>query len=241
MTHAPALTLTGTASFGGETVFRDIRLNIAGGQWTCLLGASGIGKSTILKIFAGLTDGLELDGTASAADGGLKGRATLLAQNDMLLPWLNVQNNVLLGARLRGECPNKARSQEILTKVGLVGKADTKPNMLSGGQRQRVALARTLMEDRPIVLLDEPFSALDALTRIRMQDLTAELLQNKTVLLVTHDPGEAARLGHAIKVMTSSGIEDFNPPQGKVPRPIDDLDVLTTQASLYSRLREPTV
>ena len=237
---APALSLTGSASFGDEPVFQDIRLKVEAGQWTCLLGASGVGKSTILKIFAGLSDEVTLTGVAAASRGQLKGRVTLLAQDDMLLPWLTVQQNVLLGARLRGERPDIIRSEEILSKVGLSGKAKSKPRTLSGGQRQRVALARTLMEDRPVVLLDEPFSALDALTRARMQDLSAALLVDRTVLLVTHDPSEAARLGHAIKVMTSSGIEDFAPPNGTVPRPFDDIGVLKTQAHLYSRLSRPT-
>ncbi|MDE2792003.1 MAG: ABC transporter ATP-binding protein [Paracoccaceae bacterium] len=237
---APALCLTGSASFGGEPVFRDIRLDVAAGQWTCLLGASGVGKSTILKIFSGLNDEIVLNGTVSASDGGLTNRVTLMAQDDMLLPWLSAQNNVLLGARLRGERPDAARSRAMLAKVGLVGKAASRPRALSGGQRQRVALARTLMEDRPVVLLDEPFSALDALTRARMQELSAELLSNRTVLLVTHDPGEAARLGHAIKVMTPAGIEDFAQPNGTVPRPMDDIGVLTTQARLYSRLCRPS-
>ncbi|MDE2913039.1 MAG: ATP-binding cassette domain-containing protein [Paracoccaceae bacterium] len=221
-------------------MFRDIRLDVAAGQWTCLLGASGVGKSTILKIFSGLNDEIVLNGTVSASDGGLTNRVTLMAQDDMLLPWLSAQNNVLLGARLRGERPDAARSRAMLAKVGLVGKAASRPRALSGGQRQRVALARTLMEDRPVVLLDEPFSALDALTRARMQELSAELLSNRTVLLVTHDPGEAARLGHAIKVMTPAGIEDFAQPNGTVPRPMDDIGVLTTQARLYSRLCRPS-
>lgn len=234
---APTLSLKGSAFFSGETVFRDIHLNVEGGTWTCLLGASGVGKSTILKIFAGLADGLTLHGEVSSSDGHLDGQVALLAQNDMLLPWLNVQKNVLLGAKLRGEPPDYSLCKEILEQVGLAGKASSKPASLSGGQRQRVALARTLMEDRPIVLLDEPFSALDALTRSRMQELTAALLQKKTVLLVTHDPGEAARLGRNIKLMSSIGIEDFEPPTSPVPRQLNDVDVLTTQARLYSKLR----
>lgn len=238
MLSAPELNLKGSAFFGQESVFKDIHLNVAAGKWTCLLGASGVGKSTILKIFAGLIEEITLDGTVSISQGQIENSATLLAQNDMLLPWLNVQNNVILGTKLRGEKPDKSRCQMILEMVGLAGKSKFRPRMLSGGQRQRVALARTLMEDRPIVLLDEPFSALDALTRSRMQELSAKLLHNRTVLLVTHDPGEAARLGHAIKVMTPFGIEEFDPPAGQIPRPLDDIGVLTTQAQLYSLLRE---
>ncbi|MEO0990105.1 MAG: ABC transporter ATP-binding protein, partial [Pseudomonadota bacterium] len=104
-------------------------------------------------------------------------------------------------------------------------------------QRQRVALARTLMEDKPVILLDEPFSALDAQTRAAMQDLAVELLDGKTVLIVTHDPAEAARLGHAIIVMTPDGLTPFDHPAAKVPRPIDDPETLACQAALLRLLR----
>ena len=130
------------------------------------------------------------------------------------------------------------RVAEVLNRVELSEKSQSKPGQLSGGQRQRVALARTLMEDRPIVLLDEPFSALDARTRAQMQELAAEVLVGRTVLLVTHDPAEAARLGHVIKVMTANGIEDVVPPTGSVPRRFDADDVLRVQAGLLARLRE---
>ena len=130
------------------------------------------------------------------------------------------------------------RVAEVLSRVELSEKSESKPGQLSGGQRQRVALARTLMEDRPIVLLDEPFSALDARTRAQMQELAAEVLVGRTVLLVTHDPVEAARLGHVIKVMTANGIEDVVPPAGAVPRRFDADDVLRVQAGLLARLRE---
>lgn len=234
---APTLHLDGSASFGDIPVFGQIKLEVKAGQWTCLLGASGVGKTTILKLFAGLSDGVDLSGAVSASDGPLNGRVTLMAQNDLLLPWLSVFDNVLLGARLRGEHPDRDRATEMLHKVGLIAKAKSKPRELSGGQRQRVALARTLMEDRPIVLLDEPFSALDAMTRAQMQELTAELLQGKTVLLVTHDPGEAARLGQEILIMTGSGLYPFDPPAGDIPRAVDAADVLATQAKLLNQLR----
>ena len=119
---------------------------------------------------------------------------------------------------------------EVLNRVELSEKSESKPGQLSGGQRQRVALARTLMEDRPIVLLDEPFSALDARTCAQMQELAVEVLVGRTVLLVTHDPAEAARLGHVIKVMTANGIDDVAPPAGAVPRRFDADDVLRVQA-----------
>src|SRR5207248_29088 len=107
---------------------------------------------------------------------------------DLLLPWLSAQGNVLLGHRLRGvkraeRQVLRERAAELLARVGLAGREHDLPATLSGGMRQRVALARTLMEDRPVVLMDEPFSALDAITRFRLQDLAAEMLAGRTVLL----------------------------------------------------------
>lgn len=237
MSTAPALHLEGSATIGGVPVFSGLQLDVASAEWTCLLGASGVGKSTVLKLFAGLTDDLTFTGECRASSGELAGQTTLMAQDDLLLPWLTALDNVLLGARLRGDPADRKRGLEVLQNVGLADHAAKKPHEISGGQRQRVALARTLMEDRPIVLLDEPFSALDALTRAHMQELTADLLQGKTVLLVTHDPGEAVRLCHTIRVMTSSGIEDFVPPNSPTPRPVDDAQLLHAQAALLTRLR----
>lgn len=235
---APSLHLSGTAHIGGTRVFGPVSLDVGAGEWTCLLGSSGVGKSTVLRLLAGLDQVIEFDGTMTASDGGaLAGRVALMAQSDLLMPWLDVTANVLLGARLRGDVPDLAKARDVLARVGLADHQHKKTHALSGGQRQRVALARTLMEDRPIVLLDEPFSALDVRTRIQMQDLTAELLVGRTVLLVTHDPAEAARLGHRITIMTETGLTDVSPPNGPVPRPVDDMAVLQAQGQLLHHLR----
>ena len=238
MSAAPSLYCQGSAAFGAAPVFDAIELGIVAGQWTCLLGSSGVGKSTILKLFAGLGDEVTFFGELGASDGQLDGRVAMMAQSDLLLPWLTVSQNVCLGATLRGDTRDDDRVAEVLNRVELSEKSESKPGQLSGGQRQRVALARTLMEDRPIVLLDEPFSALDARTCAQMQELAVEVLVGRTVLLVTHDPAEAARLGHVIKVMTANGIEDVVPPAGAVPRRFDADDVLRVQAGLLARLRE---
>jgi putative hydroxymethylpyrimidine transport system ATP-binding protein len=124
-----------------------------------------------------------------------------------------------------------------LSRVGLGNHQAKRPGALSGGQRQRVALARTLMEDRPVVLLDEPFSALDTKTRAEMQDMACEVLKGRTVLMVTHDPAEAARLGHQITIMETGGLAPVTPPPGPAPRPVDDPATLQTQAALLTRLR----
>ncbi len=219
-------------------VFEDIALRAEGGQWTCILGSSGVGKSTILKLFAGIGDEIRFRGAAKAADGPLAGRVALMAQDDMLLPWLSVRENALLGARLRGAKPDRDKAEQVLARVGLADLADRRPRELSGGQRQRVALARALMEDRLVVLLDEPFSALDARTRAQMQELAVMLLHGRTVLLVTHDPAEAARIGHRVLIMYRSGIVDVPVPGGPIPRACDAPDVLAAQADLLGRLRE---
>lgn len=238
MTQAPTLHMQGSAKIGETPIFDTLALTVAAGQWTCLLGSSGVGKSTVLKLFAGLAEHVDFCGTFGADSGPLDGQIALMAQSDLLLPWLSVSQNVALGARLRGDASDTDQVARVLDRVGLADKSKRKPSELSGGQRQRVALARTLMEDRPVVLLDEPFSALDAKNRALMQELAAEVLEGRTVLLVTHDPAEAARLGHAIVVMTENGAETVTPPKGGVPRAIDDENVLKVQAALLARLRE---
>lgn len=175
-------------------------------------------------------------------DGGMhrRGQTAWMAQKDLLLPWLTVLENVCLGARLRGrvkpETLDKAR--ELICSAGLERYADTYPSVLSGGMRQRTALLRTLMEDRPVILMDEPFSALDALTRLKLQDLAARLLRRATVLLVTHDPLEALRMGHHIRVMTGrpARIRKSPVPPGSPPRDPSDPAVAILHGELLQRL-----
>lgn len=230
--------MRGSIGWTGQLLVKDLNFKAPAGRWTCLLGPSGVGKSTLLRLFAGLRDGILFEGTL--APEGLEGRVALMAQGDGLLPWLSALDNVLIGARLRGAARDKIEARALLHQVGLSEHSGKRPHQLSGGQRQRVALARVLMEDRPIVLLDEPFSALDALTRSRMQDLAADLLQDRTVLMVTHDPSEAARLGHNILIMWQGGLETVEPPMGPIPRDIDAQDVMHSQARLLKKMRDKT-
>ena len=160
-----------------------------------------------------------------------------MAQTDLLLPWATVVDNVCLGAPLRGQTADKEKAEAIIARVGLAAHKQKKPATLSGGQRQRAALARTLMEDQPVVLLDEPFSALDSRTRSEMQELAAEMLTGRTILLVTHDPGEAARLGHTIYIMSPEGLETAASLPPPLPRSFADKDVLALQAELLEQLR----
>lgn len=213
----PPLTISLRAArlvYSGLALFDGLNLELAGGSFTCLLGPSGIGKSSLLRLLAGLTSP-GVSGELRGGDGqSLTGRIAYMAQQDLLLPWLNVLDNVTLGHRLRGEKADQRRALNLLEQVGLAEAALTRPDALSGGMRQRAALARTLIEDRPVVLMDEPFSGLDALTRLRLQSLAAELLAGRTVLLVTHDPLEALRLGEHVLIMngrpaTLAGLPDL--------------------------------
>ncbi|MBJ3764543.1 ABC transporter ATP-binding protein [Maribius pontilimi] len=239
MTAPPALHLSGRATIDGAPIFGPISIDAPPGEWTCLLGPSGVGKSTLLRLLAGLGDEVAFDGKVAAGDGApLGGRVALMAQADLLMPWLDVTANVTLGARLRGMAPQRGRAREVLGRVGLADHAAKRPHALSGGQRQRAALARTLIEDRPVVLLDEPFSALDARSRALMQDLAAEVLAGRTVLHVTHDAAEAARLGHNVLLMTAGGVSCVTPPAAPTPRLYDAPETLGFQGRLLRLLME---
>ena len=235
----PSLSFEGSAWVNDTQIFQKISFTMQAGSWTCLLGPSGVGKTTVLRLIAGLASEIGLDGSIVMTEGqNIDGQIALMSQTDNLLPWLSATENVVLGSRLRGEKQNYEKAVELIEKVGLSDHRKKKPYALSGGQRQRVALARTLMEERPIVLLDEPFSALDARVRAEMQELAAENLEGKTILLVTHDPAEAARLGDTILVLSKSGIKDVPPPSGVTIRAYDEPTVLACQGQLLRILRE---
>ncbi|MBV9509699.1 MAG: ABC transporter ATP-binding protein [Caulobacteraceae bacterium] len=239
-TTAPGLNVRGLSfRYGQQTLFEDLDLTLAGGEFVVLLGASGVGKTSLLKIIAGLEQ--PSAGVVEASDGRpLRRRIAYMAQQDLLYPWLDVLQNVMLGSRLRGEAGDADRAHELLTRVGLGDRAEALPAQLSGGMRQRAAIARTLYEDRPIVLMDEPFSALDAITRARIQDLAAELLRGRTTLLITHDPLEACRLGHRLFVLLGhpARLGPAITVRGETPRAPDDEDLLHTQGRLMRTLTQ---
>jgi len=225
--------------FADQSLFDGLVVALAAGEWTCLLGPSGVGKTSLLRLIAGLGAGADAGGQVTCGDGApLAGRAAYMAQQDLLLPWLSVVDNVLLGYRLRGARADLGRARQLLERVGLGAHAQDLPRTLSGGMRQRAALARTLIEDRPVVLMDEPFSALDAITRFELQALAARLLAGRTVLLVTHDPLEALRLGHRIHVMYGrpARLDTALAPAGAPPRQVTDPALLALQGELLTRL-----
>ncbi len=237
--------------YGGVALFDDLDFQLEAGRTTVLLGPSGVGKTSLLRLIADLASDEERAGRDDAvrcSDGlPLAGRAAYMAQTDLLLPWLSALDNVMLGARLRGEAiaPARERATALLEAVGLAQVRHALPADLSGGMRQRVALARTLMEDRPVVLMDEPFSALDAITRHRLQGLSADLLRGRTVLLITHDPLEALRLGDAVYVMAGrpARLSPAEVPPGAPARSVSDAAVLRLQGVLLaerSRAAETT-
>ncbi|GAA4125728.1 ABC transporter ATP-binding protein [Nocardioides fonticola] len=184
-------------SFGDLHVLRGIDLDIAPGEIVALLGRSGCGKSTLLRSLAGLDP-------APREEVEVRGTTAVAFQEPRLLPWQRVQRNValaLLNSARRGE--RERLAAETLTEVGLGAKLDAWPGQLSGGQAQRVSLARALVRNPSLLLLDEPFSALDALTRIEMHQLVIELWRRHgmAILIVTHDVDEAIALADRLIVL----------------------------------------
>lgn len=235
---APALHLAGRLHSGETPLIDAFDLTLPAGQWSVLLGPSGVGKTSLLRLIAALPSAARLDGEITAYDGApIAARVAMMAQDDQLLPWASALDNVTICTRLRGERSRLDRAKMLLADVGLAGLAARQPSQLSAGQRQRVALARTLYEDRAIVLLDEPFSALDAMTRHTMQDLAARLLAGRTVVLITHDPAEAVRLADFAWVLTRAGITPCVLPPGMPPRAPEAAATIAAQAALLQRMR----
>ena len=192
----------------GTAALQDVDLTIYEGDFICVLGPSGCGKSTLLNIMAGLlpaTAGrIEMEGVPVE---GVDSKRAVVFQNPTLYPWLTVAQNISFGPEVRGveKGEIERRVTEMLEKVGLADFADVKPYELSGGMRQRASLARALVNDPHMIFLDEPFGALDAFTRIVMQDLIRKIWKEMgtTVFLITHDVDEALMLGTRVIAMSS--------------------------------------
>ena len=226
---------------GTAPVLRDIDLACAENEFVCLLGRSGCGKTTLLNIIAGLVPAssgeVRIDGARVTGPGQGKG---MVFQQNALFPWLSARGNVEFGARRSGLDKAAARrvADELLALVGLESYGDRYPAQLSGGMQQRVAIARALALDPQILLMDEPFGALDEITRLDMQ---AELLRvwasrRKTVVFVTHSIMEALMLGDRVVVMGGGGIAAIHDVDGERPRSRSDPAVIRLHEQIWQGL-----
>lgn len=189
------------------TAIQDVSFDIPQGAFVSILGPSGCGKSTLFNMIAGLllpTAGdVRLSGVSVI---GQAGQVGYMLQKDLLLPWRSIEDNIILGQSLRGVPRSKARAAAapLIDRCGLAQFEKKKPHQLSGGMRQRAALLRTLLTGKDVLLLDEPFGALDAITRLQLQMSLIDIWQGtrKTILFVTHDVEEALLLSDEIIVLT---------------------------------------
>ncbi|MGW3339139.1 ABC transporter ATP-binding protein [Streptomyces sp. NPDC001009] len=217
-----------TRAFDGRAVIDDLHLDLAPGEFVALLGRSGCGKSTLLRVLAGLDR--DIDGTVLVPR-----RRAVAFQAPRLMPWKRVWRNVLLG--LPGK-PERELAEAALEEVGLGHRVNAWPKTLSGGEAQRVSLARALVREPDLLLLDEPFGALDALTRINAQRLVGELWQRRgcAVLLVTHDVEEAVLLADRVLVMDGGRIAHEERVDLDRPRDLTDPRFAAIRADLLARL-----
>ena len=228
--------------FGEQVLFEHLDLTLLLNEWVSLLGCSGVGKSTLLRLIAGLDIQGKIQGNIISHP---NIRVSWLPQKDTLYPWLSIVDNVQLENVLFGNKSAKTtiRAKVLLEQVGMSEHLNKNCTQLSGGQKQRVALARVLMQNADLVLLDEPFSALDAISRYQLQNLAHELLKNKSVLLVTHDPQEALRLSQRIFVLRSPqpnqpALSGVIKPEGKAPRELNQENLWMLQQQLLNELLE---
>jgi NitT/TauT family transport system ATP-binding protein len=243
VTEAPAaVTLAGVSKVYGRgaaavPALDQVSLAAEPGEFTCLIGASGCGKSTLLNLVAGLDQ-------PTSGEISVGGRVALMFQEPGLFPWLTAQGNVELALRARGvrKAERKKRAAELLDAVHLAGFGKKRPHELSGGMRQRVALARALAQDADVLLMDEPFGALDAMTRDLLHDELDRVCEgrNLTVLFVTHNVREAVRLGDRVVLLSSRPgrvIAEYKVPIER-PRRIDSAPVAELAGTITDRLRE---
>lgn len=224
-----AVRVTGLSkAFGDNVIIDNLDLRIDPGEFVVLLGASGCGKSTLLRVLADLDR--EVTGTVQVAE-----QRAVSFQQPRLMPWKKVWRNVVLGLPGR---PSRARAEAALAEVGLSHRVDVWPKVLSGGEAQRVSLARSLVREPDLLLLDEPFSALDALTRLTAQALVADLwaVHQCAVLLVTHDVEEAVLLADRVLVMDRGVIAHEVVVDLPRPRDLSDPRFVRLRSELLERL-----
>ncbi len=225
-------------SYGGEPILKDLTFSVKEGEFVSILGPSGCGKSTLLNVLSGT---LKRQGGSIRIDEaeieGMSGEFAYMPQDDLLLPWRTILDNVCLyGAIHHGKKQMMARAEEQMERFGLAGCEDKYPDELSGGMRQRAAFLRTTLCEAEIYLLDEPFAALDVITREDMQDWLRDLCGSlkKTILLVTHDTDEAIYLSDRILIFgnTGEGIRE----EIRIESRDRSRDWLYAQGELHSRI-----
>jgi len=234
--------------FGNYTAIQDIDLEIRAGKFVSVVGPSGCGKSTFLNIAAGLIDPSQGSVAIFGAPlNGLNRRASYMFQQDALLPWKTALENIALGLRFRSAGDIERQSREWVARIGLSGFENAYPSQLSGGMRKRVAMAQSWIVNPDILLMDEPFSALDVHTRLRMETelLALWTASPKTVLFVTHDLEEALALGDEVVVLSAGPASRIvNRFEVDLPRPRDLIDIRTDPRfgelyrEIWSQLRE---
>lgn len=230
----PAVTIAGVSKeFGAGSqhtvALRDVDMTVHEGEFLCLVGASGCGKSTLLNLIAGL----DVPTAGTVVTGGRK--VAFMFQESTLFPWLTLEQNVDLALKLQGQPRHERvpRVQELLEMVRLGGRGGRRPHELSGGMRQRGALARVLAQDADIVLMDEPFAALDAMTRDNMHDELERIWTEVglTVVFVTHNVREAVRLGDRTILMESGPGRVKREYNVNLPRPRHQEDAAVAEMS----------
>ncbi|OPY63014.1 MAG: Aliphatic sulfonates import ATP-binding protein SsuB [Syntrophorhabdaceae bacterium PtaU1.Bin034] len=221
------------------TALQEISLTIGQGEFLAVVGSSGCGKSTLLRIIAGLEDGYQ--GTVHLGGHRISGPGLdrgMIFQEHRLLPWLTVEQNVAFGLNGRDVGEKRRLVNEHLELVGLSGFARAHPHQLSGGMAQRVAIARAIVNRPKVLLLDEPFGALDALTKIQMQQEILRIweAERTTMILVTHDIDEAVFLGDRIVVMSSrpGTVKKIVPVELPRPRDRSDYDFVQIRKVIYA-------
>jgi NitT/TauT family transport system ATP-binding protein len=230
-------------SYGELRAIERLDLEVAANGVLGLVGPSGCGKSTLLELIAGLQrpsgGAVEVGGAAEAA--GRLARCAFMPQRDMLLPWLSAVDNAALALRNRGVRRRAARAEagSLFERFGLAGFERTRPAELSGGMRQRVAFLRTLVAGKPVLALDEPFAALDAITRAEMQAWLAGALASepRTVVLVTHDVEEALYLADRVAVLSARPARIVEELSAPAPRAADRDAAVTDPAFVAARER----
>ena len=237
MINRQLLSVDGSLKIKNKKLLDDFSLIIEKGRWTTILGQSGVGKSTLLKLIAGLEIPGQFKGNIKLNSANHK-IFSWMAQNDLLLPWLSVTKNVCLGQILRNEKLDHKKAEKLLKAVELENISIQLPDTLSVGMRQRVALARTLMEETEIVLMDEPFSSLDYITRSNIQNLSRKLLKNKTVIMVTHDPTEALLLSDNLLLIENQKLTKLELPNSRPMRSIKQKDFSEYYEKTINRLKQ---